>query len=106
MKQTVYSQWHRILRCILGLGLALGSHFLHADILDLPSAQPATSNIQMPVRGQTMDEVLEQFGEPKNISQPIGNPPITRWTYPTYSVVFEREYVIDSVPKRDLPGTD
>ena len=53
-----------------------------------------------------MDEVLAQFGEALEVTQPIGNPPITRWKYPKYSVVFERQYVIHSVLHRDLPGTD
>jgi len=53
--------------------------------------------VSMPKRGATMDQVRRQFGEPMEMSGPIGKPPITTWVYHDISVYFEKKWVIDSV---------
>ncbi len=50
-----------------------------------------------PMRGASMDAVLNQSGEPDKKFDPVGEPPITRWVYPTYTVYFEHQAVIHSV---------
>jgi len=52
---------------------------------------------EMPQRGSTMDEVEKRFGAPLTRHAAVGQPPITRWDYNGYCVVFEHQYVIDSV---------
>jgi hypothetical protein len=56
----------------------------------------------MPKRGSTMGDVEKQFGAPVTRHPTVGGasahqPPITRWDYSGFSVVFERDRVIDSV---------
>ncbi len=51
----------------------------------------------LPVNGLSMDEVESRYGTPLNRSGPVGEPPITRWTYDDYSVYFEHRLVIESV---------
>ncbi len=58
---------------------------------------PHEYSVEMPVRGMTMTEVTQHFGHPREKRVPVGQPPITRWVYPKYTVYFEYKYVIDSV---------
>ena len=50
--------------------------------------------------------VLNEFGLPQSKSAPVGEPPISIWRYPDYTVYFESETVIHSVlthtPKVEL----
>jgi len=61
------------------------------------------SSVQMPKRGSTMAEVEKDFGAPVQrhpaVSSPgtAHQPPITRWDYTGFSVIFERDRVVDSV---------
>ncbi|RMG36574.1 MAG: hypothetical protein D6720_04725 [Gammaproteobacteria bacterium] len=50
-----------------------------------------------PRGGETMSQVETRFGKPKAIKGPVGDPPITRWDYPKFSVFFEYDRVIHSV---------
>lgn len=55
------------------------------------------SNADVPGRGLTMDQVEARFGAPSEKLPAVGDPPITRWVYPDYTVYFEHKWVIDSV---------
>ncbi|MGH8148927.1 MAG: hypothetical protein ACRETB_02970 [Steroidobacteraceae bacterium] len=55
------------------------------------------SSIPRPQRGMNMAHVERQFGAPVTRHAAVGNPPITRWDYPDYSVFFERHTVIHTV---------
>lgn len=61
---------------------------------------PPPEPIDTPRRGLSMDQVEQLYGRPGSVTAPVGDPPITRWDYPEYSVYFEYSYVIDSVLKR------
>jgi hypothetical protein len=61
--------------------------------------QNQTANIQLPTKHLSSDSVKQQFGEPVTIHPTIGNPPITRWDYPNFSVYFEYDHVIHAVKK-------
>ncbi len=78
-----------------GIGVA------QADTLLINSAyeQPEAAR---PARGITMDQVKAKFGEPVSVSGPVGDPPITTWVYPEFSVYFEYNKVLHSVMKRDM----
>jgi hypothetical protein len=57
---------------------------------------------EQPKRGSTMSEVEKQFGAPVTRHATVGGgsaqqPPITRWDYNGFSVIFERDRVIDTV---------
>jgi hypothetical protein len=55
------------------------------------------SAIETPQRGSTMSAVEEKFGAPANKSSAVGNPPITKWFYPNFVVVFENDKVLHAV---------
>ncbi|HET7655756.1 MAG TPA: hypothetical protein VFK18_02015 [Luteimonas sp.] len=56
----------------------------------------------LPARGMSMAQVQARFGEPSARLDPRGGqrsawPVIHRWTYPAFTVYFERDKVIDAV---------
>jgi len=55
------------------------------------------SGVETPQRGSTMAAVEARFGAPANKSSPVGNPPITKWFYPNFVVVFENDKVLHAV---------
>lgn len=55
------------------------------------------SDIDRPTKGMSMKTVEAKFGAPQDRHQAVGNPPITRWDYPLFTVYFEHEYVIHAV---------
>jgi hypothetical protein len=76
----------------------------HSDVLLLDSIADTPANnaqgIPRPTRGMSMQTVKSRFGEPSQVHPRIGNPPITRWDYPDYSVFFEYQHVLTSVVHR------
>ena len=56
-----------------------------------------SENLDLPRHGLAMAQVEAKYGEPRNRVPPVGDPPITRWVYPGFTVYFEHQYVIDSV---------
>jgi hypothetical protein len=60
------------------------------------------SSIETPARGTSMSAVEAKFGAPANKTSSVGGggektPPITKWFYPTFVVVFENDKVIHTV---------
>ncbi len=55
---------------------------------------------KMPKRGVSMDDVIAEFGNPNSKHGPVGKPPISRWFYDDFKVVFEYNHVIQSVANR------
>jgi hypothetical protein len=59
----------------------------------------------MPARGMSAQEVESRFGAPSSKLDPRGGqkrqwPTINRWTYPTFTVYFESNRVIDAVANK------
>lgn len=50
-----------------------------------------------PERGQSMSSVLRHYGEPQQRIAAVGQPPISRWVYPEFTVYFEYRRTIHSV---------
>lgn len=75
-----------------------------ADVLliDAIAEEPANNaaGLQRPVNGQNMQTVRTRFGEPTSTRGPVGEPPISVWTYPGFSVYFEHDLVLNSVVHR------
>ena len=71
-----------------------------ADTLLIEAIQENAPYIKMPGNGMTMEKVEKWFGPPEKKHSPVGDPPITRWDYPRFSVYFEYDRVITSVRKR------
>jgi hypothetical protein len=59
--------------------------------------QVRESSVDRPKRGETMSEVEKRFGAPVTRHPTVGAPPITRWDYSGFAVVFEHDRVIDAV---------
>lgn len=55
------------------------------------------SDIDRPAKGMSMKTVEAKYGAPQDRHDAVGNPPITRWDYPLFTVYFEHEYVIHAV---------
>lgn len=55
---------------------------------------------ERPARGITMVMVDSRYGEPDRVVHPVGDPPITRWVYDDFTVVFEYDRVLHSVSHR------
>ena len=67
------------------------------------------SGIPKPARGMSMAEVERRFGAPQSRLDPRGGqkrqwPTINRWTYPAFTVYFERSKVIDVVMTKADPN--
>ena len=77
------------------------------------------ANNLYPERGATKSQVQQKHGEPQDTKGPVGDPPITRWIYNDFSVVFEYDKALhsfprnqglenlpsDALPQRPEPGT-
>ena len=75
------------------------------DVLVMPATElrpGETLNIKLldfPRRGMNMSKVQNELGRPVSISNTVGNPPITHWSYSDREVYFENAYVIHVVPR-------
>lgn len=75
---------------------------LSAEVLQVPGEAGANASIRAPARGSTMAAVVREFGPATVKHPPVGGdrreqPRITRWDYPDFTVVFERDKVVDVV---------
>ena len=80
--------------------LALGAlaPVAHAELLMIDGqVKVRAADGPTPDRGMNMRAVEERFGAPENRSAAVGQPPITRWDYPGFSVYFEHDRVLHSV---------
>lgn len=71
----------------------------NAETITIPVGQqaPGKYNLPRPTRGMSQDAVLDQYGLPESKTAAVGEPPISFWRYPDYTVYFESETVIHSV---------
>ena len=74
---------------------------VHAEELNMKSVGDEPGNtaegVLRPTAGMSMDQVTQQFGDPKSRISAVGEPPITRWIYDNFIVFFEHQHVIHSV---------
>lgn len=87
-------------RTVLTLILMLNAPWLAADVLVIEQVRQA-GQMKVPVNGQTMAEVEASFGAPLNRSNPVGDPPFTVWTYDRWTVYFEYDRVLFTVPDKE-----
>jgi hypothetical protein len=85
--------------------LMMQQPYTTGDVVQLPAKeiQPGeTLKIQLldsPRRGMSMDKVQFEYGQPITISDSVGKPPITRWTYNDRVVYFEYSTVLHVVAR-------
>lgn len=70
-----------------------------ADTLVIDAVQQA-AGLERPAKGDSMTQVETRFGAPQQTHGAVGQPPITRWEYPQFTVYFEGDRVIHAVAKR------
>ncbi len=71
---------------------------------DTSAALPALDiDAAVPRNNMTKDAVRKKFGEPQEKISEVGEPPISRWRYPAYTVYFERDRVIVAVSNQVGP---
>ncbi|WP_252271526.1 phosphodiesterase [Pseudomonas subflava] len=68
-----------------------------AETLEIPVGQQGADIAGLPTLGESKRSVLERFGLADEEHPPVGQPPITRWDYRTFSVYFEYDHVVNSV---------
>lgn len=69
-----------------------------ANQILIPVGQQGSEiDIKLPARGLSQAQTLSQFGEPLSRTKPTGTPPIEKWIYADFSVIFEGQWVIHSV---------
>jgi hypothetical protein len=87
--------WIAALAAALLLLVSLTARAETIAVDDQVSVRP--SDIDRPAKGMNMRTVEARFGAPQDRHEAVGNPPITRWDYPLFTVYFEHEYVIHAV---------
>ncbi len=65
------------------------------DHLTVP--EQTASSMKLPRRGMSMQTVSNGWGAAPRQMSAVGNPPISRWIYPGFTVYFEYDHVIHSV---------
>lgn len=91
---------HSILGYSLGLAAMASPLALPAQNLEMASPPPAAAAQSTPARGLTMSQVERQYGAPAERFAAVGQPPITRWVYPSMVVYFEYDHVVHAVALR------
>jgi hypothetical protein len=86
---------------LCGCALTISVAALADTIVLNDQVQVRDSQMERPKRGITMGQVERQFGAPVTRHPTVGQPPITRWDYTGFAVVFEHDRVIDSVVLAD-----
>ena len=80
--------------------LFLITPFTTAETITLPlGEQTNKSAMELPKRSMTKQDVLRDFGDPQEITDAVGEPPISQWVYADYIVYFENDWVLYSVVK-------
>lgn len=81
-----------------------GTAVSQSDSLAQGTGQGTSANYRSPATGEllprnnmTQTAVRNEFGEPQEQLPSVGEPPISRWRYPDYTVYFERDRVIIAV---------
>ncbi|HUF73112.1 MAG TPA: hypothetical protein VMR74_09455 [Gammaproteobacteria bacterium] len=84
-----------------GLSLIGAFAVAEADTLLIDGVEISqTTRTDRPSRGETKARVEERFGQPSLTVAAVGDPPISRWEYPSFVVYFEHDHVIHAVPRR------
>ena len=83
-------------RIVFIVFLLLASSATIADVLIIDEVRQV-ERMTLPENGQTKSNIEAKFGTPQERQGAVGDPPISRWDYETYSVYFEYDLVLFSV---------
>jgi hypothetical protein len=79
----------------MAAGLTLSPAF--AQNLQMTEPPAAEARAMLPSRGTSMAQVEARYGAPADRYAAVGQPPITRWVYPSFVVYFEYQHVVHTV---------
>jgi hypothetical protein len=82
---------------VCGVAIGLGLAPAYAETLQMADAPQAQTQPGSPNRGMSMTQVEARYGTPSERVAPVGDPPISRWVYPGFTVYFEGHHVIHAV---------
>ncbi len=69
-----------------------------ADTVAIPVGQQTVqSTLTVPRSGMSKASVERRYGAPNQRQSPVGDPPISSWTYNGFTVYFEYDHVIHTV---------
>lgn len=88
-----------------GIALGAGGGISMAQTLQVPETTSAPVAMSTPARGMSMTEVEARYGAPTQRYAAVGQPPITRWVYPSFVVYFEHSHVVHAVAIKASAGT-
>jgi hypothetical protein len=96
--------------CVAAPGIVIAQDApseVQGDVLLIERVQQEPANL--PKRGMSMTQVEAKFGAPGERLDPRGGqkrdwPTINRWSYPSFTVYFERSHVIDVVMTKSDPN--
>ena len=83
-------------RIVLALMLAFTMQAASADVLLIDEVRQS-GRMQLPTNGYSKADIEAKFGAPAKKHAAVGDPPISRWDYGSYSVYFEYDLVLFSV---------
>lgn len=97
---------HALIRLLTLVVALTGTAAVTADVVRIPlGRQGHVDESLLPQRGISMDRVRTLWGEPQVIHDAVGQPPITRWDYPGFSVYFEYSHVVHAVVRHRRSDT-
>lgn len=70
-------------------------------LIGLSALQPSWAQ-SPPERGLDKSAVETRFGAPQRVEGPVGEPPITKWVYTDFIVVFEYDHVVHTVKRQPV----
>ncbi len=85
---------------VAGIAFGLAGAPCFAQNLQMAEPPSEQARVGLPTRGTSMAQVETQFGAPTERYEAVGEPPITRWVYPTFVVYFEYQHVVHTVAVR------
>ena len=92
----------------LMIGAATITPSAQADTVQIPigSQSQALQDQARPKNGESQNGVQNTYGQPTAVKGPVGEPPITRWDYPNFSVYFEFDRVLHTVLRHSEPKSN
>jgi len=86
---------------IAGALIVSFSSIAQAEVISIADPRYDVANssegVMRPTRGMSMADVEQEFGQPDQRTDAVGEPPITQWKYSGFNVYFEYNTVIHSV---------
>jgi hypothetical protein len=93
--EVVFMRKAGLATIVFACGLA--SLAAQGQVLEMSAPPESRSRADVPTRGMSMTQVESRFGAPTERYAAVGQPPISRWVYPSFVVFFEYSHVVHAV---------